>query len=470
MEEHDTAQDEESKSSLRRVSTLRPMAPEVDDLEELIESDDSGALRLFLALLHPADLALLFTILHQEHWPKVLKQLDISQTADLMEELPDDLRDDLAAHLAQEQLQQVIGDMASDDAADVLADLPEPLASELIRILPPDDRRDVESLLKYPDDSAGGLMQVELVSVSIDATVDQAVEAVREMADEVETLHFIYVVNDKGVLVGVVTPKHLILAKPQRPIRDIMQTDLHVVTPEVDQEQVAQMFRRYDLGALPVIDDAGKLLGCILHDDAVDVMEEEAAEDMLHMAGASPDEPELVYTDQLFKIASVRLPWLLATLAGLIVPALLVWAFQISFPKMLALVPFITVIGAMGGNVGTQSSTIVVRGFATGRVDFRNLGRFLAKELVVSFLMGIACGLLSGIVVIVWHQDWLLSATVSISMMVAVIVSAIMGVLVPYLFKLVRIDPAIAAGPAVTTIDDILAIAVYYLTALLILG
>jgi len=455
---------------LRRVSTIRPTAPEVDDLEELVESEDREALQLFLKLLHPADLAQLFTILDKAYWRKIVEQLDIAHTADLMEELPDDLRDDLAEILAHEKLEQVICDMKSDDAADVLADLPRPLADRLLQLLPPDDRHEVEYLLRYPDDTAGGLMQMELVSVLQDATVGEAVQAVRDKSEEIETLHFLHVVDEAGKLVGVVTPKKLIVARDQRPIRELIKSDLHVVTPEVDQEEVAHMFKRYDLEALPVIDQKGKLLGVIHHDDAVDVLEEEAAEDMLHMAGASPDEPELVYTDQLLKIASVRLPWLLATLIGLTIPALLVWAFQISFPYMLVLVPFIPVIGAMGGNVGTQSSTIVVRGFATGRVDFHNLGRFLGKELVISFLMGVACGVLSGVVATIWHQNWILSVTVSLSMMVAIIVSAIMGVLVPYFFRLVKIDPAIAAGPAVTTIDDILAIGVYYVTALLIVG
>jgi magnesium transporter len=188
----------------------------------------------------------------------------------------------------------------------------------------------------------------------------------------------------------------------------------------------------------------------------------------MHIAGAA-GEPELVYTDQLLKIASLRLPWLLATLAGLTVPALLVWAFQVTFPSMLALIPFVPVIGAMGGNVGSQSATIVVRGFATGRVDFHNLGHFLFKELVISSLMGLACGVLSGLVSMVWHGDVRLSLTVAISMTVAIVASAILGVLVPYFFRLIRVDPAIAAGPAVTTIDDIVAIGIYYLVALLLI-
>lgn len=328
---------------------------------------------------------------------------------------------------------------------------------------------EVESLLRYPEDTAGGLMQLELVSVPETATVDQAVETIRAMTDEVEEIHFVYVVDAQERLVGLLRLEKLILAKPHRPVADLMDRDIHAVHPDLDQEEVARMFKRYDLVTLPVVNEEGRLLGLILHDDAVDVLEEEANEDMLHMAGAAHHEPELVYTDQLFKIAWVRLPWLLATLAGLIVPALLVWAFQLSFPHMLALVPFIPVIGAMGGNVGTQSSTIVVRGFATGRVDFHNLGRFLSKELVIGMIMGLACGLVAGAMALFWHGSPLLGVTVGISMTVAIVASAIMGVLVPYLFRLIKIDPAIAAGPAVTTIDDILAIGIYYLVALLLI-
>ncbi len=438
----------------------------VHDLEELVESGDLEALDRFISMLHPADLAALFGVLPKAHWPQVVSRLSIARVSDLMEELPDHLRDDLAEHLKPDQLTEAIEEMASDDAADVLADLPAPLARDLIEALPQEDRQEVESLLKYPEDSAGGLMQVELVSVSETATVDQTIEAVRANADEVSTFHFVYVVDDEHRLVGVLNLGALLLAPPDRSISELVKRNVHVVNPEIDQENVAQMFQRYDLVALPVVDERGRLLGRILHDDAADVLEEEADEDIMHMAGATTHEPELVYTDQVLKIAGVRLPWLLATLAGLTVPALLVWAFQVSFPHVMALVPFIPVIGAMGGNVGAQSSTIVVRGFATGRVDFHNLGRFLFKELIISSLMGLACGVLSGVVAIIWHGDPMLSVTVAVSMVAAIIASALMGVLVPYFFRLVKIDPAIAAGPLVTTIDDIIAIGIYYVVAL----
>jgi magnesium transporter len=447
----------------------RHQIPEVD-LEALLDSGDVAAVDRFLARLHPADLALVFGLLDRDHWPTVLKRMSISETSRLMEELPEHLRDDLAEHLKHDQLTRVIEEMASDDAADVLGDLPEQLAKDLIRSLAREDRREVETLLQYPEDSAGGLMQTELVSVPESATADQAVEAIRAHADEVGDFHFVYVVAEDRRLAGVLRLAKLVQTHNSTPIRELMEREPHVVTPEVDQEHVAQIFKRYDLVALPVVDTEGRLLGRILHDDVVDVLEAEADEDILQIAGAGPHEPELVYTDQLWKIATVRLPWLLVTMLGLNVTALLYWRFQLTFPQTLALIPFIPVISAMGGNVGAQSSIIVVRGFATGRVDLQGLGRFLGRELVIALLMGIACGLVAGLVALIWHGEILLGATVSVAMIAALVVAATVGVLVPYLFRRIGVDPAIAAGPLVTTFEDILATSIYFLFALLIIA
>ena len=471
ISEHDILDRDAVPEEMVSVDPLEEgLGDPVRDLEELVESGDLEALDRFISMLHPADLAALFGVLPKAHWPQVISRLSIARVSDLMEELPDHLRDDLAEHLKPAQLTEAIEEMASDDAADVLADLPEPLARDLIEALPEEDRHEVETLLKYPEDTAGGLMQVELVSVPETATVDQTIAAVRANADEVSTFHFVYVVDDEQRLVGVLNLGALLLAPPDRAISELVKRNVHTVNPEVDQENVAQMFQRYDLVALPVVDERGRLLGRILHDDAADVLEEEADEDIMHMAGTTTREPELVYTDQVLRIASVRLPWLLATLAGLTVPAFLVSAFQVSFPHMMTLVPFIPVIGAMGGNVGSQSSTIVVRGFATGRVDVHNLGRFLFKELMIGLLMGVACGVLAGVVAIIWRGNPLLAVTVAVSMMAAMITAALLGVLVPWLFRLLRIDPAIAAGPLVTTINDTSAIGIYYIVALTLIS
>jgi magnesium transporter len=442
--------------------------PEVDDLEALIESGDDKALKTYLMLLHPADMAALFYILDRDNWPRVIAQLDIGQISDLMEELPDHLRDDLAEFLSPVQLTSAFEEMASDDAADVIADLPSELARSVLSALPSEDRREVETLLKYPEDTAGGLMQIELVSVREKASVDEAVEAIRANAEEVGDLHFVYVVDDNNRLTGWLSLDTLILARADQHIADLVDRDFHAVAPDVDQEEVAQMFKRYDLIALPVVDREGLLLGRILHDDVVDVLEEEVDEDIMRMAGA--EEPELVYTNRIFKIASVRLPWLLANVAGGLLSGVLLWQFKVSFPEMPNLMVFIPVIAAMGGNVGTQTSTIVVRGFATGRVDFNNLCRLFSKELAIGAIMGVTCGVVVGFAARLWHGDPVLGLTVGVALSAAVMFSALMGVLVPFLFRMLRIDPAIAAGPLVTTSNDIIGISIYYLVAILIIG
>ena len=249
-------------------------------VEELIAVGDENALDELVSGTHPADLAALLGVLSHDLWPRLLNRLDIARISDLFEELPDHLRDDLAEHLHPEQLTDALGEMASDDAADVIADLPERVARGVIRALPRQDRREVEALLAYPEDSAGGLMQMELVSISEDASVNEVVEAIRSERDDVGEVFFVYVVDADDRLVGVLNLGALLLARGNRAIRDLMKTKIHAVNPEEDQESVARIFKRYDLVALPVVDAEGRLLGRIMHDDVVDVLQEEADEDL----------------------------------------------------------------------------------------------------------------------------------------------------------------------------------------------
>ncbi len=441
---------------------------DADDLETLLEQSDETAIRRFLRTLHPADLALTFDKVDEGLWPRLVSQLTIAEISDLMEELDDHLRDDLAELLRRDQLVDILEEMDSDDAADVIADLPDNIAEAVLRALPSEDRREVETLLRYPEDTAGGIMQVELVSIIEDATVDQAIEAIRSNIHEVEAVHFVYMVDTEGRLAGLIPLDRLILAKPTTRVAEVAVRDIYSVSPETDQEEVAHMFKRYDLVSMAVVDADGKLLGRITHDDVIDVLEEEIEEDIMRMEGL--EEPELVYSDRVFKIASVRLPWLLATLGGTLISGFIVRQFTLSFPQILALVSFVPVIAAMGGNIGSQSSTIVVRGFATGRIDLNNLAWFLLRELAIGAIIGLTCGIVVGLVALGWHEDPMLGVTVSVSLLLAISVSAMMGVLVPFFFRLIKVDPAIAAGPLVTTGNDILGLVIYYTVAMLLLA
>jgi magnesium transporter len=455
-------------SDLKENETEKDRSPDPDDLEELLKNGSEVFITRFLKTLHPADLAILFEHIDQEYWPRVVANLRISEISDLLEELDDHLRDDFAEMLRHDQLVKALLEMDSDDAADVIADLPEEMAQAVLDDIPDKDRIEVETLLKYPEDSAGGLMQVELISVTQTSTVDQAVEAIRAEADNAGKVHSIYMVDEHKHLTGVLPLDSLLLAQPHTVVSELAVEESYSVNPHVDQEEVARMFQRYDLVSMAVVDKNNTLLGRITHDDVIDVMEEEIEEDILRMAGA--EESELLYTNRIFKIASVRLPWLMATIAGGLLSGVIVKQFEISFPQLLALLTFFPVIAAMGGNIGSQSSTIVIRGFATGHIDFNNLKKFLVRELAIGGVIGTVCGLVVGIVARIWEGNTVLGLTVGLSMTLAISASACTGVLVPFFFRLVRIDPAIAAGPLVTTANDVLGLFIYFLVAMLIIS
>ncbi len=443
-------------------------SPDADDLQELLESSDDSVIRSFLRTLHPADLALLFEKVDDDYWPKIAKNLSTEDLSDLMEELDDHLRDDLAELMHRDQLVDALEAMDSDDAADVIADLPDEVAQEVLQDLPTEDRQEVEKLLEYPEDSAGGIMQVELVSVPEDASVEEVIEAIRDNADEVQAVHFVYMVDSDNRLTGVLPLDRLILAKPETLAADVAKREFYTVLPRTDQEEVARMFKRYDLISMAVVDEDGVLLGRITHDDVIDVLEEEIEEDILRMEGL--EEPDLVYTNRVFKIASVRLPWLLANVLGGLVAGHLLWSIDKSFPAILALVSFAPVIAAMGGNIGSQTNTIVVRGLATGKIDFTNWERFLVREITIGALLGVACGSLLGVLAGLLKSNLTVGLTVGTALAVGVMASAIMGVMVPLVFRLFRIDPAIASGPLVTSTNDIISLSVYYAVAYIFLS
>ncbi len=459
--------EQENNPRPKEVRTVDP-SPDADDLQQLLESGNDSTIRSFLRTLHPADLAMLFDKVDDDLWPKIAKNLSTEDLSDLMEELDDHLRDDLAELMHRDQLVDALEAMDSDDAADVIADLPKEVAKEVLKDLPTEDRQEVERLLEYPEDTAGGIMQVELVSVHEDATIEEVIEAIRANADEVRAVHYVYMVDENSRLTGILPLERLLLAQPNTHAAEVAKREFYTVLPETDQEQVARMFKRYDLVSMAVVNEQGVLLGRITHDDVIDVLEEEIEEDILRMEGL--EEGDLVYTNRIFKIASIRLPWLLANVLGGLVAGHLLWSIDESFPAILALVSFAPVIAAMGGNIGSQSNTIVVRGLATGKIDFTNWERFLFREMAIGTLLGIACGSLLGVVAGLLKSNVTVGLTVGTAMAVGIMVSAIMGVMVPMVFRFFRIDPAIASGPLVTSTNDIISLSVYYAVAFLFLS
>jgi magnesium transporter len=441
----------------RRV-TLR-----LEAIRRLMRKGAVANLRRIVEKTHPADLAAIFERLNDLEQGRLFQILSHCELAgEVMSHLEPGALQQLIESLSDDEMAGILSAMESDDAADLLALLPEGRQDGVLAAMTHEDSADLGSLLQYPEDSAGGIMTPSYFALGQAVSVHEAVEAIQSAGDA-ETVFYVYVVDDEERLVGVVSLRSLITSAPNTTLRQVMNSDVISVAAAEDQEQVARVVAKYDLLAIPVVEAEGRLVGIITVDDVIDVLREEATEDVYKMAGTSQE--ELVYGNQVMPIARIRLPWLLVNLLGGILTGTILWFFRATVEEIIALVSFVPVITAMGGNVGTQSSAILVRAFATGRVDFEGLPGYLWKEVRVGLLLGVLCGVLVGLAAWGWHRNPALGLVVGVSMIVAMTVAATVGTLAPAFFRKLDIDPAVASGPFVTTANDITGILIYLGTA-----
>jgi magnesium transporter len=412
-----------------------------------------------LADLHPADIADLFEALDEHEKKKLFRELDIDTASDVIAELSEFSQDQILADLPHQRLGEIVDELDSDDAADLLASVPDEVAEEVLASIDVEDSREVRRLLAYDEETAGGVMQAELLAVAQEATIADTIKHVREYGKELEGLANIFVVNSDQQVVGQLSLRQLILSEPADTVLQVMDTSVRTIPVAMDQEDVAKMFQKYDLLSAPVIESDGSLVGRITIDDIIDIIEEEISEDVLRMAGTHED--ELVYGDQIWKISRFRLPWLLTTLVGGLLTGYLLWLFKVALADAIVLVTFVPVIMALGGSVAIQSTTITVRGLATGAIDLQRIGRTVYKETRVGLLMALACGLTLGIAAEIWHRNPVLGLTVGISMAGVIMVASLMGTLIPVAFQRLGIDPAVSSGPFVTIANDISGIVIY---------
>lgn len=436
-------------------------------VSKLLRRGAATNLKKALGKIHPADIAHLFRYFDPKDQTKLLGLIpERDQASDVFSELESDSQAKLAQLLEKDFLISLVQLMADDDSAELLRGLPEDFAEEILSALHRDQSDDVEQLLGYDEDTAGGIMSTDVFALGQDLTVKQAIEYLQD-AEDYEMVFYVYVVDEHNHLVGVLSLRQLLTVSPATELSRLMTTDVLRVRTDMDQEDVAALVAKYNILAIPVVDEHGKLMGLITVDDVIDVMRDEATEDIFRMAGTS--EEELLYGYKSFHVARLRLPWLLTTLAGGVVTGSLMWYYKATLEQVIMLISFIPVITGMGGNVGGQTSTIIVRGFATGRIDFSMLRQVFFKELRVGLIMGLVCGLVIAAVAIIWHQNVYLGLVVGLAMAIAISVAACMGVLVTAFFKKVGIDPAIASSPFVQTINDITGILIYFSTATLFL-
>lgn len=440
----------------------------LETVKKLIRRGAYANLSKVLSKTHPADVAHLFPSLTPKEQQTLFNLIEDTETAaSVLSELDYVSGAQLLEKIGQEAITEVLQEMPYDDAVEIIRNMPEEIAEEILSTMKDEHSEEIEQLLKYEEDTAGGIMSTEFFCLTEDTTVQQAIDALQQ-AKDVEMVFYLYVVDRHNHLVGVLSLRQLLMVPPSKILKDIMVTDVISVRTDKDQEEVAQLVARYNILALPVVDEWNKLVGLITVDDVIDVLREEATEDIYKMAGAS--EEELLYGDKSFQVARLRLPWLITNLFGGIITGYLMWRFKVTLEAVIALITFIPVITGMGGNVGGQSATIVVRGFATGAIDFSCLRKVFFKELRVGVIMGTVCGLTVGLVAYLWHHNIYLGLVVGLAMVSAMTVAATMGVMAPSFFKRVGIDPAIASSPFVQTANDITGILIYFGTATLFLS
>lgn len=437
----------------------------VDNVEALVEDGQAGMVLNLVTDLHPADLSRLLSHLPLEDAQTLFGWLPEERASAALLELESTRRADLLEGVAPHEIVGLLDHLDTDDAVDVLADVDEAVAEHVLPHL--EDAEDVEHLMGYGEDTAGGLMETDYVAVPDAATVGEATEAVRACADTVDPVYAVYVLDAEKRLVGVVPLQRLLLAHADAPVLSIAETDFASVEPDLDQEEVARLMERYDLIALPVVSAGGTFLGRITIDDIVDVIREEAEEDLQLAAGISGEEE---ISSSVFAISRGRLPWLALGMGGAFVSGLVIKTFEGELERAIVLATFIPLVTATGGNAAIQSAAITVQGLVSGDLWVGEGLRRLGKEVGVALVNGLALAFaLGAVVVLLGLGDPLrLALTVGLTLLCVVLLATTNGALVPFALKRAGLDPAASMGPFVTTLNDILGLTVYFLIASLL--
>ena len=439
----------------------------IGELNERIENKDQKSIITMITDCHPADIAEILDELEFENACFLFELLEDNIAADVLVELEDDLREELLKiHSPKEIAEEFVDNMDSDDAADIISELPENKKQEVLSHLEDQDlASDIVDLLNYDEDTAGGLMAKELIKVNSNWSVMRCVKEMRRQAEDVELVYTIYVVDDNNILLGTLSLKRLLLTDSKAIISNIMKEDIIKVSATMNQEEVANTMNKYDLIVLPVVNDLNHLIGRITADDVMDIMKEEAEKDYQMASGISED---VESSDTVWEITRARLPWLLIGMIGGLFGAKVIGIFDIEKNYQMAF--FIPLIAAMGGNVGVQSAAIVVQSLAGGTYTLGNISQRLIKELGVALVNGIICSSIILLAAYLLGYSLLLSITVSIALLSVIIFAALFGTFIPLTLDKYKIDPALATGPFITTINDVLGLFIYFLIGQLILS
>ena len=447
-------------------------------LVKMLEDKKYATLRDILVTMNPSDIAGLFEDLEDKQIPLMFRLLTKEQAAETFVEMDPEAQELLIRGFSDNELKEVLDELYADDAADIVEEMPANVVRRILQTANPELRSSINQLLRYADYSAGSIMTTEYVPLRPDMTVEEAILRIRRQGVDKETIYTCYVIGKDRILLGIVTVKDLLLAEDdEMKIEDIMITNMIFVTTQTDQEEVARMFSKYNFVALPVVDGEDRMVGIVTFDDAMDVMEEEATEDMELMSGITPSEKPYLRSSP-FELFKNRVPWLMLMMVSATFTGLIITSFEGALAAQVALTAFIPMLMGTGGNSGSQSSVTVIRALSLDELEFKDIGTVLWKELRTSILCGIA--LAAVCFVKIWLVDKLLFGNSDITLMVdlvvclalavTVIIAKMVGCMLPMAAKALKLDPAVMASPFISTIVDALSLLVYFLFAKTLLG
>ena len=439
----------------------------------MLEGKKYSTLRDILSTMNPSDVAGLFDGLEEKQIPLMYRLLPKELAAETFVEMEADAQELLIRGFSDNELKEVLDELYVDDAADLVEEMPANVVNRILKNADPEMRKSINQILRYPEYSAGSIMTTEFVSLRANMTVEEAILRIRRQGVDKETIYTCYVLAKDRKLIGIVTVKDLLLAADdEMTIEELMLTNVIYVNTKTDQEEVAQMFSKYNFLAMPVVDGEGRMVGIITFDDALDVMEEEATEDMELMSGMTPSEKPYLRSSS-FELFKNRFPWLMLMMVSATFTGLIMTAFEDALAAQIALSAFIPMLMGTGGNSGSQSSVTVIRGLSLGELDFSDIGTILWKEIRTALMCGVGLALVC--FGKVWLVDHLLMGNENITLMVdlvvccalcvTVVLAKIVGCLLPMAAKAVKLDPAVMASPFITTIVDALSLLVYFLFA-----
>lgn len=439
-------------------------------LKEYLDKKQYVKMREWMSELNDADIAVMIEELEEEEMLKVFRILPKDMAADIFSYLPIEEEQYIITSLSEREAARIIDNLMADDAADFLEEMPANVVKKLLINASPETRRDINHLLRYPEDSAGSIMTVEFVDLKEGQTVTQAIERIRKLGVDSETINICYVLDNQRKLKGTIALRYLLLTNPDNKIGDIMHENVISIHTLMDQEEVARQFQKYDFTAMPVVDNEDRLVGIITVDDVVDILQEEATEDIEKMAAIVPSDKPYMKTS-VIEIWKKRIPWLLFLMISATFTGKIIASFEDALSVYVVLTTFIPMLMDTGGNAGGQASVTIIRGLSLREIEFSDYLKVLWKEMRVAVLCGITLAVANFLkLMLIDRVSLMVSAVVCLTLVIAVFLAKVVGSMLPMAAKKLGFDPAVMASPFITTIVDALSLLVYFRIATLLLG